>query len=104
MKQEYLVDLGVDIVGFLDLSSGSTLLPDTTARIRAVIQAGPRLSERVVGNQDSNNRGIIGLTACASSNMDLPAICASSGLSLMSILTTWMGRLYSPPRVRRSRH
>lgn len=49
---------------------------------------------------DSAQRRI--LTVCASSNIDFPAMRASSGLSLMSILMTCIGLLYSPPRAMRS--
>ena len=42
------------------------------------------------------------LTALARSNIAWPAMSASSGLSLISKLMTWIGRLNSPPRARRS--
>lgn len=38
------------------------------------------------------------LTFSHSSRIDLPAMCASSGLSLISTLMMWIGRLNSPPR------
>lgn len=42
------------------------------------------------------------LTAAARSTMAFPAICASSWLSLISMLMTCTGLLKSPPRVNRS--